>query len=41
MFHVYVLRSNKDGRLYTGVTGDLRRRLAEHNRGIVRSTASR
>ncbi|MGA2285305.1 MAG: GIY-YIG nuclease family protein [Dehalococcoidia bacterium] len=33
MFYVYVVRSMKDGRLYTGMTGDLQRRLGEHNRG--------
>ncbi len=30
MSYVYVLRSNKSGRLYTGYTSDLRKRLAEH-----------
>jgi putative endonuclease len=30
MFYVYVLRSNKSGRLYTGYTSDLRKRLTEH-----------
>jgi putative endonuclease len=29
----YVLRSRKNGRLYTGSTNDLQRRLEEHNRG--------
>jgi putative endonuclease len=37
MFYVYVVRSMKDGRLYTGVTADLDRRLSEHNRGKTRS----
>ena len=41
MYHVYVIRSEVDGRLYTGVTADLGRRLAQHNRGNVRSTARR
>ena len=41
MHWVYVLRSERDGRLYTGATADLDRRLAEHNRGKVRSTARR
>ena len=31
MFYVYVLRSLKNGRLYIGSTGDLERRLREHN----------
>jgi len=29
----YVLRSRKNGRLYTGSTNDLQRRLNEHERG--------
>ncbi len=33
MWLVYVLRSQKNGRLYTGSTDDLERRLAEHERG--------
>ena len=33
MWYVYVLKSLKDGRLYTGTTADLKRRLNEHNRG--------
>ena len=33
MWYVYVLRSLKDGRFYTGTTSDLRKRLEEHNRG--------
>ena len=33
MWHVYVLRSQKNGRLYTGSTDDLARRLQEHARG--------
>ncbi|MBU0683996.1 MAG: hypothetical protein KJ864_06895 [Candidatus Omnitrophica bacterium] len=30
----YVLRSIKDGRGYTGCTGDLRKRFNEHNVGL-------
>ena len=30
-FHVYLLWSPDDGTTYTGMTGDLRRRLREHN----------
>ncbi|MPZ23972.1 MAG: GIY-YIG nuclease family protein [Dehalococcoidia bacterium] len=37
---VYVLRSTKNGRLYTGSTNDLQRRLEEHNRGKSRYTRS-
>ncbi len=31
MWYVYVLTSLKNKRLYTGMTDDLRRRVAEHN----------
>ena len=41
MFYLYVLSSEKDGNLYTGVTSDLSRRLNEHRYGKVRSTKSR
>ena len=41
MYYVYVLRSRKDTKLYTGYTNDLRRRLAEHNKGVNTSTRSR
>jgi hypothetical protein len=35
MFFMYILRSDKTGRLYTGHTSDLSRRLAEHNSGMT------
>jgi putative endonuclease len=38
MFFVYVLRSDKTGRLYTGQTSDPSRRLQEHNSGVTHST---
>ena len=38
MFFVYVLKSLKDGRFYTGQTKDLNRRLAEHNAGRANFT---
>jgi len=41
MYYVYVLKSQKDENLYIGFTNDLKRRLSEHNSGIVRSTKSR
>ena len=41
MFYVYVLRSLKDGQLYTGVTADLKRRLREHHAGKTRSLRGR
>jgi putative endonuclease len=40
-FSVYVLKSMRDGKTYTGVAGDLTRRMAEHARGHVRSTRNR
>lgn len=33
MFSVYVIKSQKDNHLYTGITNNLERRLAEHNLG--------
>lgn len=41
MYYVYVLLSQKDGKLYTGSTDDLKRRIAEHNSGYVKSTINR
>jgi putative endonuclease len=41
MYFVYVLRSLKDGRFYTGYTEDIQKRLEEHNRGKIQSTKSR
>ncbi len=38
---VYVLRSSVTGRLYTGATTDLDRRLLQHNSGLSRSTKNR
>ena len=41
MDYVYLLLSEKDGRFYTGLTNDLKRRLQEHNLGNVKSTRNR
>ena len=41
VYFVYVLRSSKDGGLYTGMTDDLERRLGEHNSGKSKSTRHR
>lgn len=41
MYTVYVLRSLKDGKRYTGYTTDIDRRLAEHNSGKTESTRRR
>ena len=37
-FYVYVLKSIKTGRQYTGLTKDLDKRLANHNAGRTKST---
>jgi putative endonuclease len=41
MFYFYVLRSEKDGLLYTGATSDLKARLNAHESGRVHSTRNR
>ena len=41
MYYVYVLKSKKDNKNYTGYTGDLRKRLTEHNEGKSVSTKNR
>jgi len=41
MFYTYVLRSEKEGRWYTGSTENLRKRFQEHNNGKVISTKNR
>lgn len=38
MWHVYVLRSLVNNRLYTGCTDNLTRRLKEHNSGKSKYT---
>lgn len=41
MFYVYVIKSRKDENLYIGYSNDLKRRIAEHNKGENRSTKHR
>ncbi len=41
MYYVYILRSLKDGSLYTGYTDDLRNRFNRHNKGPISSTVHR
>jgi putative endonuclease len=41
MVYVYVLRSVTSGRLYTGFTSDLRKRLREHQSGQSQFTRAR
>ena len=40
-YYVYVLRSVKIGRLYTGYTNDLRKRLREHNQNKSKYTKNK
>lgn len=41
MFYTYVLKSEKDGELYIGFSSDLKKRFAEHNKGLVKITRDR
>lgn len=41
MFYTYILKSKKNGKLYTGYTGDLRKRLSEHTKGDFGYTKGR
>jgi len=41
MFYVYILKSNKDNKLYIGYSNNLRKRVKEHNLGLVRATKAR
>jgi len=38
MYYVYILKSQKTGKAYTGYTTDLRKRLESHNNASNRST---
>ncbi len=40
-YYIYILQSEKDNNFYTGYTSDLRKRLDEHNNGLVTSTKNR
>lgn len=41
MYYVYLLKSKKDQKWYTGTTDNLRKRFKEHNKGNVLSTKGR
>lgn len=41
MYYTYVLKSLKDGKLYTGYTRDLKLRFEKHGKGLVPSTCDR
>lgn len=38
MYYVYVLRSLKNAKLYTGSTNSIDKRLQEHNNGLSKAT---
>jgi putative endonuclease len=38
MYYVYVIKSQKNSKLYIGFTNDLKRRLIEHNSGKSKYT---
>jgi len=38
MYYVYILKSLKNSRFYTGSTNNLKRRIAEHNSGQSKYT---
>jgi putative endonuclease len=38
MYYVYVLKSDKDGRFYKGMTRNISKRLIQHNNGENKST---
>ncbi len=38
MYYVYAIKSEKDGRIYVGLSYNLERRIFEHNAGYVFST---
>jgi len=39
MYYIYIIQSQKDKSYYVGFTSDLKTRLREHNRGIVKYTS--
>jgi len=41
MYYTYVLQSEKDGRKYTGYTGNVTLRFEQHQKGQVESTKHR
>ena len=41
MHYVYILKSLKDSKFYIGRSGDLKRRIAEHSSGKIKSTTHR
>jgi putative endonuclease len=40
-YYLYILKSLKDNKHYTGISGDVKKRLAQHNSGKTQSTKIR
>ena len=40
-YYIYILKSEVDGKFYTGYTSNLKLRLEQHDKGLVSSTKSR
>jgi len=40
-YYTYILKSKKDGKIYTGSAKDLRKRLNQHNKGLSTYTKGR
>ncbi|MFA5020711.1 MAG: GIY-YIG nuclease family protein [Patescibacteria group bacterium] len=40
-YYIYVLKSDKDNKLYVGYTENLKNRIEQHNSGLVSSTKHR
>ena len=40
-YYVYILKSSKDNKLYTGYTNNLKLRFEQHRKGRVESTKNR
>lgn len=41
MYYTYILKSQKDGKLYIGFTNDLKARIRKHQEGRVQATRNR
>ena len=41
MYYVYILYFEKDKKLYTGYSPDLKKRINKHNKGYVKATKNR
>lgn len=41
MHYIYILKSLKDGKYYTGFSSNLKSRIKDHNAGNVQSTKNR